>query len=1039
MKQISTIVSDGKKQTYDILALSSVFNGEFSIDWLQEITGDKASAIISALEEGVKNKWLQPKASGTFRFSDLCQQRKFYGTILPVDKKLFHEQAAKILLRELPSLLQTNSNLTEHLLQIENDLDGCHLLVEAGNQCRKQYNFKEAHTYYLKAIKDLVNYEGRDTDLLFIETTIQYLKVSTPADFAKVRLIIENAIKRAEELGYTSHLVILRMSLAIKEFLLSRYSLALRHYNSARLLAKTIDDIAFQREAFVFHVFFQYWHGLLQDVVNDYEKHAPVIEEIPNSEVSFLSHIVVATCMGHLGQVSQGLGMMDVVRKHCLKVGNINIASHAASVMGLIMGEIGHFAEAVEYFEESLEGAIKGHNQWVTAWSYLGLAHSYHRTGKEQKSVSALKEYLKLSQKIQFLLRPYASMMELCWDMEQGLYPQIEGISLEKEIRFVFNTNNLFIKGIAFYYQALLKKRANSPVWQVRKSLKRSLECLESSGRSLHLAKSRLEMARLMLQKGQEKEAVELATPELIYLRSINDDLIPDDFRFLLRDQNDEKELLQEILKLGQELVTFRDQRDLALHIISTVNRITGAERGAIFIIDPATKKPILRAAKNLTARKVNSPEFAGSMKFIEKIIRSGKGQIVSDDQKKDIYTFEGSEIRSLICVPMVLRDNIIGVLYHDNRIYHSTFHESDLEMLDFFAAQAAIALDNAQAYQSLQNQYQKEKEEKRYLEEQYLKDLNFEEIIGRSPAIIKVFTQIESVASTDTAVLILGETGVGKELVARAIHQKSNRSDAPFIRVNCSALSESLIASELFGHEKGSFTGATDLRLGRFELADGGTLFLDEIGDIPLSIQVKLLRVLQNNKFERVGGQKTIYSNFRLMAATNKDVEKEVQKGNFRMDLYYRLNVFPIQVPPLRDRKEDIQLLARHFLKIYTQKLNKKTHHVPEEELKKMEAYHWPGNVRELENFIERGVILNNQPGFLSPAIDVNLPKTLENPATMSHEENERNHILQALESTTWMVAGKKGAAALLEMHPNTLRYRMKKLGIRVQRKHDD
>jgi len=1028
-----------KRKTTDILALSSIFNGEFSIDWLQEMTHEKASVIISAMEKGVKNSWLQQTKPGFFQCIDVRQKNFLYEKISTDDKQYFHEQAVKILLREIPELSAADKLLGGHLLKINNNLEGCRQLVETGNRCRKQFQFNEAHNFYLKAIQDLVHLKGEDAELLFVETVIRYLKVSIPVDIGAVRWIITDAIKCAEKNGFVSRQVILRMSFANKEWLLANYSSALYQYNTARLLAKDIIDPEFKRETNVFHVFFQYWHGMLQDVVNDYDKNAPAIEEIPNSEVSFISHIIVAACLGHLGQVSQGIGMMDVVRKHCLKVGNINIACHAVSVMGLIMAEVGRFKESAAYFEEARAGSIKGHNRWVKAWAPLGLAYSYHKMGEVKKSISSFKEYHKLRYEMKYFFTPYPAMMSICWSMEQGLFPRMKETSLDQEITAALKSNNVFIKGVAYYYQALVKKAENIPLSEVQKSLKQSIKYLEKSGENIYLAKSRLEMARLLLKQGDENQAVELAMPELTYLSSINDDMVPDDFRFLLRDRNDERELLREILKLGQELVTFRDQRDLALHIISTVNRITGAERGAIFIMDPVTGKPVLKAAKNITSTKVKSPEFAGSMKFIEKIVLSGKGRIVSDKQKIDIHAFEGGEIRSLICVPMVLRDNIIGVLYHDNRIYHSTFQESDLEMLDFFAAQAAIALDNAQAYQSLQDQYQKEKEEKRYLEEQYLKDLNFKEIVGRSPAIKKVFSHIESVATTDTAVLILGETGAGKELVARAIHQKSARRDAPFIRVNCSALSETLIASELFGHEKGSFTGATELRLGRFELADGGTLFLDEIGDIPPGIQVKLLRVLQNNKFERVGGQKTIHSDFRLMAATNKDVEKEVQKGNFRMDLYYRLNVFPIHVPPLRDRKEDIGLLALHFLKIYAQKLNRKTHHIPAEELKKMEAYHWPGNVRELENFIERGVILNDQSGFLSPVIDQNSSTVLQKTATLSHEENERNHILNVLESTSWMVAGKKGAAALLEMHPNTLRYRMKKLGIRIRRKYDE
>jgi len=271
----------------------------------------------------------------------------------------------------------------------------------------------------------------------------------------------------------------------------------------------------------------------------------------------------------------------------------------------------------------------------------------------------------------------------------------------------------------------------------------------------------------------------------------------------------------------------------------------------------------------------------------------------------------------------------------------------------------------------------------------------------------------------------------VGKELVARAIHHQSARRGNPFIRVHCSSLPETLIPSELFGHEKGAFTGATQRRIGRFELADGGTLFLDEIGDLPPDIQVRLLRVLQNKEFERVGGSETLRSDFRLVTATNRDLEELMKAERFRGDLYYRLNVFPIVVPPLRERKEDIPLLAYYFLKNYSRKMGKNFERISEEEMEKLLQYHWPGNVREMENIIERGTILSTPPYFRVPELYSPRQETssLQNAVTL--QENERRHILWGLQKTKWKVRGTGGAAELLNIHPSTLEFRIKKLGI--------
>lgn len=320
--------------------------------------------------------------------------------------------------------------------------------------------------------------------------------------------------------------------------------------------------------------------------------------------------------------------------------------------------------------------------------------------------------------------------------------------------------------------------------------------------------------------------------------------------------------------------------------------------------------------------------------------------------------------------------------------------------------------------------------EETVYLQEEIKLTSNFETIITKSPKFRIILKDIEQVSSTDSTVLIQGETGTGKELIARAIHNNSNRSARTLIKVNCAALAPELIESELFGHEKGAFTGAYNKKSGRFELADKGTIFLDEIGELPVSLQVKLLRVLQEGEFERLGGTKTIKTNVRVIAATNRNLEKAVEKGDFREDLYYRLNVFPVFVPPLRERKEDIPLLVNYFVKKYAAKTGRQIKETSEKVLKSLMEYNWPGNVRELENIIERAVVLCTGPRLV---FGTWVP---ENKLTTSHEiltleENERIHILKALETTRWRVSGEKGAARLLGMNRTTLESRMKKLGI--------
>jgi formate hydrogenlyase transcriptional activator len=306
-----------------------------------------------------------------------------------------------------------------------------------------------------------------------------------------------------------------------------------------------------------------------------------------------------------------------------------------------------------------------------------------------------------------------------------------------------------------------------------------------------------------------------------------------------------------------------------------------------------------------------------------------------------------------------------------------------------------------------------------------------FEQIIGTSPALESVLELVEQVAPTDSSVLIQGETGTGKELIARATHNLSGRCGRPFIKLNCAAIPFDLLESELFGHERGAFTGAIAQKIGRFEMADKGTLFLDEVGDIPPGLQPKLLRVLQEQEFERLGSTRTQQVNIRLVAATNRNLAEMVKSGQFRSDLYYRLNVFPIALPPLRERPQDIPALVEHFVQTYSRRMNKQIEQIPPETMLALTSYRWPGNIRELQNFIERSVIVSSGSVLRPPLASLKAAAETESPQATTLEQAEREHICKTLEQTRWVVAGPNGAAARLGIKRSTLYFRMQKLGI--------
>jgi formate hydrogenlyase transcriptional activator len=400
----------------------------------------------------------------------------------------------------------------------------------------------------------------------------------------------------------------------------------------------------------------------------------------------------------------------------------------------------------------------------------------------------------------------------------------------------------------------------------------------------------------------------------------------------------------------------------------------------------------------------------------------------------------EGIKVACLL--PLISRNRVLGVLGLARR-EENPFTQSDMDFLMQVANQVAIAIENALAYGQIAELKDKLAQEKLYLEDEIRTAMNFEEIVGQSAALSRVLKQVATVATTESTVLIYGETGTGKELVARALHNLSARRSNAFVKLNCAAIPAGLLESELFGHEKGAFTGAIAQRIGRFELANRGTVFLDEIGEIPLELQPKLLRVLQEREFERLGSTRTQRTDARLVAATNRDLAAMVEQQKFRSDLFYRLNVFPVRVPPLRERSEDIPLLVRHFAQQFARRMNKKIESIPSETMNALCEYHWPGNIRELQNVIERAVILSSGPVLKVMVADLKSNRaSVANPQRPANgqnhgniqrvlEETERKQILAALEESGWVVAGPKGAAARLGIKRSTLQVRMQKLGI--------
>ena len=599
-------------------------------------------------------------------------------------------------------------------------------------------------------------------------------------------------------------------------------------------------------------------------------------------------------------------------------------------------------------------------------------------------------------------------------------------------------------KGLACHYEAMPKEQT-IPWWVHQHQQVLAVDVVRGDARfgsMAHLAGSGLRsLCALPLSTAHRKLG------SLVLISSVENAYSEEELKFLSLVANQiavalesarSHEQLRLLLELTNRVVSKLDLPELLKEIVSGVRRVIGADAVAVVLPDEETGK-LRRYAIDFPGRE-DIAEQECALACVERAFRAGRRVNLSKEEIAAEPKFVEVGHKSVCMFPVGTHGRVFGIFGVASRM-ESAFTEDDLSFLGQIADQIALAVENAVAYREISQLKDKLARENVYLESEIRNELGFEDIVGKSPALRKVLDEIATVAPTDSTVLIYGETGTGKELIARALHNLSSRTSNAFVKLNCAAIPTGLLESELFGHEKGAFTGAIAQRVGRFELAHRGTIFLDEVGEIPLELQPKLLRVLQEREFERLGSTRTLRSDARLIAATNRNLKAMADEQKFRSDLYYRLNVFPISVPALRERSEDIPLLVRHFVQQFSQRNNRIIETVPSETMEALVRYPWPGNIRELQNVIERAVIVSKGPVLNVPIADLkpdvraksapadnkNLQETLE--------EVERSAILGALEESSWVVAGPKGAAARLGMKRTTLQLRMEKLGIRVSR----
>ena len=878
------------------------------------------------------------------------------------------------------------------------------------------------------------NSQSHELKVLRLSTSLELSNLSfvMGRGFHDLVAVLRDALPVAEELGDRRSEALIKLHLGrlyyFGERRLDAIDLLAEGKKGAELLGD--EDILVRSAEFVgLYYFIQ---GLFREASTYFEKAMSAFE---TAEEVLLANpsapIWLGYCAAYLGQFHRAIGMLDYYWRFAFEKSDRSLAASIRAVLGVVLLMVKRMKEGENHLSGALEEAEKTKNALAMFFARGGLA--YHRCllGRLQETRDLLdKAFVEAADA--GIVRQYTSplALEMLYEIHRsGL--NLESTSFEREISRVMQEPNPHLHGVVLRLKAIDRVQQGVLPAETERDLDQSLDYLMSAGAPLELAKTRLEIVRIKLAEGEVEAARDLAQKAWRDLSEYGGEFYPDDLRYLLHGPSnlmvkapDRGEFVTRFADIIQQLAPSPDLERLLQRTIAATNRFFGAERGGVFWFGKQNGKraPYLRAGCNLSTADVQSQGFQSNLALVFSAFRQKSPQTF----RRESHQTGRHREKAMLALPFELEGQPRGVLYHDNSYLDGCFDFLDKSELIQMARCLSTYIGQIHGYCL---SMKKSISEKTALSG----STDAPEIVAQCPAMLDILAQADQVAASEGTVLILGETGVGKELLAQRIHRMSARSNGPFVVLDANTIPENLFESELFGYERGAFTGADRRKRGRVELSDGGTLFIDEVGDVPKSMQAKLLRVLQEKTLTRIGGNQPIHADFRLIAATNRDLAREVAAGQFREDLYYRLNVIPMTLPPLRERREDVPLLAHYFLRTFCGKYGRPNLSVNEECEQILVDYSWPGNVRELQNVMERAVLLSGGDDLM-----LNLPANDKPSLTglfsdwPTLDELQRRYISLVLKKAHGKIGGSNGAAELLGMKRSSLYRRMEKLGMR-------
>ena len=1013
-----------------------------SIDALVDLSGGSAVNILNAME-GLKNKRLinEKKATGkgVYFFDDRIKNY-LSGSIQTKERK---EITKKLIQYFLYSLDEGNEKIfimADLYLKLGDTAEGLSFLKTAGDILYRSGDREKALTYYENILAYFKDREPVHEDVqAYLETVLGYMSITSDSRPVENQVsLLTKAEKIARDHEQRDLLALIKFHLA-REFIVSgRFGEASRVMNHFLDLARKLDNQKVLRMAALAESESLYFKGRIREATECYDNAIGNLEEFGDEEMTLRMSALVGWFYVIAGRIARGMGLINTVREKSHMFGFSKTALFADIMKVHCYLEIRktNDAEAVlDQVIQKLDNTADNFTFWAVNRCNAFIQYAKENYEEAYLAYNRGNEYI---YSLGWPLKINGWCLECLYALESQ--ESFKGkIYIDEEIEKMISADDIYTKGFALRYRAFRNREKGQPQTTILADLQRSEKYLNNAGAEIELARTRIALGDYYHQNRNDKKSQFYFEKAWRFFSNVDKELFPGDLMVIMPQEEKTDFMINRLVEIAESLGTIHETSLFLDKALDVVMDFTLAMRCAFFMFESGEPKII--ASRNVDLKFADKEYFKTIREILYDLERkkvemifpgSGEGTIIIEKKLKK------AGLNSFVCIPAKLGDKTFAYLCLDNRFGDAFFPQDSLPFLRVLCTQIAVGLSNINIYNEMKELKERfESEAVFYRQEMGGIGKPFEDIIGKSEETRKILEQIRQVAPMDSSVLLLGETGVGKELMAKAIHNFSTRKDGPFISVNLSILPNDLVASELFGHEKGAFTGAGERRRGRFELGDGGTIFLDEIGDLPANIQVKLLRVLEEGCFERLGGRKQIKSDFRVLAATNKNLLQEVEKGNFRQDLYFRLNVFPIHIAPLRERKEDIPLLTEHFVDKFGNKINKKIKRISNREIKKLMNYHWPGNIRELRNFIERAIILSDGNNISFPDFKHQLSEHSGNKDEMllSMSDVERLHITKVLNSTGWKVNGRDGAAEILGLKPSTVFFRMKKLGIKRPR----